>query len=138
MNCPRCEGPLSDVRITSGGGAYREAMRLAHTCTRCKLFVLDPDDVAARAGDLPRRLSQSMLLREKKPVRDGCPGCRASLERLTLSWDAGWVEIEECPRCGKLVVDPGELRRLVTMEQAAADRGWLGHAKALLEALERA
>lgn len=136
MECPRCERPLSDIRITSGGGAYRGAFRLAHRCDACLLMVLDPQDVEARAGDLPKRLGQSVLLRERKRVTDGCPGCMANLEKLTLSWDSGWVEIEECPRCGNLVVDPGELRRLVALEAQASERGWGQHARSLLEALE--
>ena len=98
-------------------------------------MVLDPQDVQARAGDLPRRLGQSMLLRERKRLSQGCPGCMSNLERLTLSWDAGWVEIEECPRCGNLVVDPGELHKLVRLEAQASEQGWGTHVRELLETL---
>jgi Zn-finger nucleic acid-binding protein len=122
MECPRCRRPLSELRIAAGGGAYREAMRIAHACKPCGVTVLDPQDVAARAGDLAQRLSRSMLVRERRRLREACPACLANLERLTLTWDSAFVEVEECPRCGRLVLDGGELQRMTQLAAQSESR----------------
>ena len=49
-----------------------------------------------------------MLERDRRSSDKSCPHCPGELEHLTLGWEAVWVEIEECPRCGAVVMDDGE------------------------------
>ncbi len=110
MECPRCHGRLEETQIAQAGeGAYRGIYLGAHRCPRCRVIVMSADTHERRNG--ARGLAQTMLARASSPIAQTCV-CLASLTRVTLSWHDAWLEIEECPRCGTLVFDDGELDRV--------------------------
>jgi hypothetical protein len=61
-----------------------------------------------------------MLARACEPVSHTCSSCVGSLVRLTLSWGEEWLEVEECPGCGLLVFDDGEIDRVRALIAASA------------------
>jgi len=50
-----------------------------------------------------------------EPTRSACPACLATLNEVTLSWGSAWVVLEECPRCGMLALDEGEVEALALL-----------------------
>jgi hypothetical protein len=70
--------------------------------------VLETDTIAKRYDRSDGRLSGTMLERERRSCDHACPDCLGGLLRLTLTWGTLWVELEECPDCGTVVMDDGE------------------------------
>ena len=116
--CPRCHVAMDEIRVPSGGrggGTYRDVYATAWGCPRCRARLLE----RSTSGDLSRTLAGSMLVRATRRAAS-CDACLATMQRLTLSWAEEWVEIEECARCGRGVVDHGELERVRAMARRAA------------------
>jgi Zn-finger nucleic acid-binding protein len=57
--------------------------------------------------------------RNRAPTRVGCPECFGSFETLLLTWSTRTVEIEQCPKCRTMMLDPGEFPRLFEIERDA-------------------
>jgi len=112
---------MGQQRLHAEGGAYRGAYVVVWSCAGCRVTSLDLQSVAARRSSAHARLSATPLCRSAERVSEACGGCLASLQRLTISWDRHWAEIEECPRCALLYLDAGELARLASMLEASAD-----------------
>jgi hypothetical protein len=106
--CPRCGGELQAHRAKSEGGYRGGVMFDYRRCDRCRLSVLETDTIAKRYDRSDGRLSGTMLERERRGCDDTCPDCLGELLRLTLTWGTLWVELEECPECGTIVMDDGE------------------------------
>lgn len=87
-----------------GGGGYRDAYHEVWGCRACRGRVLEREQ-GEKLGDF---LANSVLVRDRTPAM-GCTACMATMQRLVLSWDSDWVEIEECPRCKRVFVQEGEL-----------------------------
>lgn len=115
--CPRCEDPLQEIVVPGEGGEglYRGMGMRAQRCARCGTGWVDVTRFA------PRPLAGTILERERSATREGCPKCRASMLRLTLSWGDEWVQIEECAGCRLVAVQPGEYPRLRVLLASAAD-----------------
>lgn len=109
MECPRCRGAIREVDQTGGGGVYRETAVRALRCVPCSLTFLDVAALASRIGRPDMRLSGSAADRGHTPTRAGCPACLATMNEVTLSWGGAWVVLEECPRCGMIALDEGEV-----------------------------
>ncbi|RLB53575.1 MAG: hypothetical protein DRJ42_11555 [Deltaproteobacteria bacterium] len=106
--CPHCSGALNE-RVWNTGGGYRDgATKRYWRCDPCRLTVTAGEVLQARYGRKEAHLGGSMLERDRRPSGLDCPHCPGELEHLTLAWDTTWVEIEECPRCGVVVMDDGE------------------------------
>ncbi|MBX3273839.1 MAG: hypothetical protein KF729_26480 [Sandaracinaceae bacterium] len=119
--CPRCRVVMDEIRVLSsgkGGGTYRDVYATAWRCPRCGARLLE----RSTSGDLSRTLAGSMLVRAAKRA-GSCDACLATMQKLTLSWAEEWVEIEECARCGRVIVDHGELERIRGMAHRAATSG---------------
>ena len=119
MQCPRCKQRMTQIRVRGGreGGAYRDNLTMAWGCLRCGCRVLE----RTSTGDVTKTLARSMLVRERAPTVS-CTACLATMERLTLSWGEHWVQIEECPRCERVLLDSGELERIRTLVSAVNAR----------------
>jgi len=107
------------VRGGRGGGAYRDHWSSAFGCKRCGVSLLEREE----HGDLSRSLSRSMLVRDRSKSH-GCTACMSTMEKLTLTWDVTVVELEECGRCGRVLLDKGELERIRDMLSDAAMSGF--------------
>ena len=112
MNCPRCRTELdarSHAAIAAaicarcggawlGGGDLERAIRLFATEQGIVLTTLALLEGPTRATTLP------------------CPHCAAPLQALTLRG----VEVERCPACRGVFLDPGEGQRLAQRVVVAA------------------
>jgi hypothetical protein len=121
LSCPRCAQPLHPVSlglVRSAG--YREAVGAdteGFACGRCGVGVV-PGRVVnelMRGVDVGGRMTE----RERTTTRLGCPtpNCFANLDRVTLSWEQDFVEIEQCARCSTMLLDPGEFTKVFLIER---------------------
>lgn len=129
MRCPRCERPMEQQRLHAEGGAYRGAYVTVWSCAGCGLTGVNLESVIRDRGAGHARLSHTPLCRSAERTSEACGGCLAPLARLTLSWGQRWVEIEECARCGRLYLDPGELASVSALLEDSAqmprDSRWI-------------
>lgn len=120
LECPRCRRAIRQA--DEGAPHYREAAPVrARQCSSCNVTVFDVAELAERFRRSAVRLSGSAADRGHVATRSGCPGCFATIEEVTLSWGDRWLVLEECPRCGMLVLDEGELEMLGAMADTAPD-----------------
>lgn len=126
MHCPRCRGALVTAQIASvggGEGAYRGSFVEVTRCPRCMLTLMNVQALPKRASGELEPLARSVITRNAKRLGEACGACMANLERLTLSWGETWAEVEECPRCGMISFDDGELDRVRALLGRAAELG---------------
>lgn len=120
---------MGQQRLHAEGGAYRGAYVTVWSCGGCRLTGIDLENVTRGREAGHARLSDTPLCRSAERRGEACGACLASLARLTLSWGARWIEIEECPRCGRLYLDPGELESVSALMAASAhvprDARWI-------------
>ncbi len=120
LECPRCRRPIGEAEEAETH--YRAAAPVrARRCVSCNVTVLDVAELAQKFGRTIVRLSGSAADRGHLATRSGCPGCFATIEEVTLSWGTWWLVLEECPRCGMLVLDEGELEVLGALAEVAPD-----------------
>jgi Zn-finger nucleic acid-binding protein len=110
--CPRCRAAIREVDVS---GLYRDAAMRVSRCDACALTFLDVAELATRIGRPVLRLSGSAFDRGHVPTRSGCPACLATMNEVTLSWGGTWVVVEECPRCGLLALDEGEVDAMASL-----------------------
>lgn len=103
MECPRCRGALDG--FSGGSGPFR-GNRSGVRCSNCALTVLPAVEAGAAVA---LRIAKTPLASHVVDVSESCPGCFSPLTRLTVSAYEAWFEIEECPRCGALVLDDDEV-----------------------------
>ena len=106
------------------GGAYREAAGASEAergwqCPRCALGVVPGALVDWLMKRVP--VGGGPSERHRATVRTACPACFGSMDHVVLGWGAEVVEIEQCPRCRTMLVDPGELPKVFDIETDALD-----------------
>jgi hypothetical protein len=80
-------------------------------CDHCQIGLLDGVEATAMLGD--RDLFSTTALRDRKDSGYDCPFCAyRRMEKLTLSWGAQWVEVEQCEGCLGILLDQGERGKL--------------------------
>ena len=101
---------LGEATILADGsdGPYRSGAVSVKRCEPCRLTLLDPSALSHRLGGRDLRLVGSMLDRGRTRTDLVCQSCVANFDRVTLSWGSHWTDIEECPRCGQLVVEASD------------------------------
>lgn len=120
MECPRCRGAIVETEV--GGGVYRDLPSVRSLrCAPCAVTFLDVAKLAQALGRPGLRLSGSAADRGHEPTRTGCPSCLASMQEVTLSWAGFWVVLEECPRCGMIVLDEGETEMIGRLAEEIQD-----------------
>jgi Zn-finger nucleic acid-binding protein len=84
---------------------------VAATCPSCGAKWIDAAGLARDAELVPSKLAQIPA----RPPR-ACPACTGRLERV---WDAeSKLEIDRCPSCHGVFLDPGELETLRSFRDA--------------------
>lgn len=115
--CPRCGSGMTESRWASGG-AYRGGVTLVFLrCAACEISVISGETIRARYDRDDAALGGDQLERDRRGSDKTCPHCPGELEHLTLSWASAWVEVEQCPRCGAVVMDDGEGGQLDSLLQ---------------------
>jgi Zn-finger nucleic acid-binding protein len=115
MKCPACKSPLRekgaggmtlDVCYGGCGGIWFDATEL--------------ERVEARAATTLHTIWQAPVANVKKLAEARmCPRCAEQpLERKWFS-DLQKVEIDQCPKCGGIWLDPGEFTRIYEETQGA-------------------
>ena len=105
------------------GGAYRDAAgggrpeERGWQCPACRVGVVPGPlvDWVMKRVQVGGRSSE----RHRATTRIACPACFGSLDALLLSWGTDFVELEQCPRCRAMLLDPGELAKVFEIEQGA-------------------
>lgn len=78
----------------------------AARCRHCKITLLD----ARKLGlVVPKQAGFMSIERGRRTLKEGCPRCLTSLERIDVEYQEVRVEYEQCPRCLLLVLDDGEI-----------------------------
>jgi Zn-finger nucleic acid-binding protein len=89
-------------------------------CTACELSLLAGGAWRVAGTAKATLLAGSRYARNSVACGDGCPACLVSLSAVTLDDGERWMVIEECPSCGLLVLDDGELAKLVEFVRSGA------------------
>lgn len=120
--CPRCTGAIEPVPIAvpRGGGSYRDLADFQATgyrCASCGLGIVTGEVV----DEMMKRVSVGggMSERDRKTTRTGCPSCLRNVDALLLSWSTTFVEVEQCPFCRTMLLDPGEFPKVFLIEHQA-------------------
>ena len=132
LQCPKCRGPISDLGDEQ---ADRTSPVRALGCRPCARTFLEVAEVRRRLDRPGLRLSGSSADRGHEPARSMCPVCLAGMVKVTLSWDGFWVVLEECPHCGMVALDEGELQVAGTLANAIAGEADESRAARGLQAL---
>jgi hypothetical protein len=104
--CPRCRAPMRDHAV---GGAYRSMARREHVCTSCGVTLVELTDAAMSIGafvDLSRNEWVAVI------VPQPCLRCRQLMVRSVFRTDHGEAQVERCPPCGLVLLDPTDRARL--------------------------
>lgn len=121
MNCPRCAQRLRRVSLgLARNTSYRDLVGgdgEGYACAACGVGVV-PGHVVnelMRGIDVGGRMTE----RDRDTTRLACPteNCFANLDRVTLSWEHEFVEIEQCGRCATMLLDPGEFPKVFKIER---------------------
>lgn len=125
MKCPHDDGPLTKQ-------TYEAGIEIDQ-CSACGGMWLNNDelesiqsaserDYSAEIKELPNLVDQAyaMALAKSKPAVK-CPGCGDEMERCEHG-GCSQVMIDNCPKCGGVWLDDGELKALeVFFEKTAID-----------------
>lgn len=104
--CPSCGGMMRTAQV---GGAYRSIAREEQRCGECNTAVIALDDAPATLG---RFTDQSASDWVHVTVAPRCPRCTESLMRSVFRSAHGEAEVERCPRCQLVVIEPEDEARL--------------------------
>lgn len=121
--CPRCATPMHPVRLgLRHGGAYREAAggtpeERGWQCPACSVGLVPGPLVDWLMKRVP--VGGGLAERHRATTRVACPACFGALDALLLGWGTEFVELEQCPRCRAMLLDPGELAKVFEIEQGS-------------------
>ncbi len=104
--CPSCGGKLSTTEV---GGAYRSVAREEQRCAECGTSVLALRDASATVGRFVDQTAGDWVM---VTVAPRCPRCTQSMLRSVFRTARGEAEVERCPRCQLVVMDPEDEARL--------------------------
>jgi hypothetical protein len=116
---------MEPVRLTlRHGGAYREAAggrldELGWRCSGCSVGFVPGSLVDVVMKRMP--VGGGPAERHRRKGTTSCPGCFATFDALVLEWHDELVELERCPRCGGILLDPGELPKVFDIERRARE-----------------
>lgn len=105
--CPSCGDKLQDEEV---GGAYRSIAREQLRCDTCQTEVLTIYDAPETLGHFSDLTSDDFIQVLAGPR---CPQCLQSMLRSTLRSQFGEAEVERCPRCLLVVIEPKDKKILL-------------------------
>lgn len=105
--CPSCGARM---QASLPGGAYRSIARKQRRCTACNTAVLELDDAPNVLGHFTDLNATDWVL---VTVAQRCPDCTGTMLRSVLRSARGEAEVERCPQCRLVVIEPDDERRLV-------------------------
>jgi Zn-finger nucleic acid-binding protein len=113
--CPRCHVPLEEVHAEEAS---------IDRCKRCGGTFFDQGEMLTALG---RTADASFWDRPENlgPLRDSgvkCPRCGGFLLLQTVSGDGAAVDIDRCPRCRGIWLDPGEGEKLLAVGARMLDK----------------
>lgn len=98
--CPSCGGTLRSSEVF---GAYRTMAREQSRCGDCGTSVLSLDAARSTVGEFTDHSASDWVT---ITVAHRCPKCTRSMLRSRLHTAHGSAEVERCPTCRLVVVDP--------------------------------
>lgn len=104
--CPSCGGTLRSSQV---GGAYRSIAREERRCHDCQTAVLSIDDAPSALGAFTDLSAGDWVM---VTVARRCPTCTQSMLRSVLRTAKGSAEVERCPACRLVVVEPEDEAQL--------------------------
>ncbi len=104
--CPSCGGVLRGAQV---GGAYRTVAREERRCGECNTVVLKLDDAPTVLGHFSDQRAGDWVT---VTVPQRCPRCTGTMLSTILRSAHGQTEVEHCPPCGLVVIEPEDEVRL--------------------------
>lgn len=100
--CPCCGGALHG-REGALGGSYRDVVHAVRECAECTTWIVH---VASAHPVLGRFATHAPGPLDLVTTPTCCPDCSAATLRTTISSASGSTDVEVCPRCKLMIVDP--------------------------------
>ncbi|GGF70083.1 TFIIB-type zinc ribbon-containing protein [Alteromonas lipolytica] len=123
MQCPRTATPLTKVNV--GKVAVYVSEKTGGVFLTNQTLALFESGEEARGQALARHLSQFHHPLPSIDARVNCPTCSETVMLRRYYSPLHVVEIDECPGCGGIWLDTGELKKLQSLMLNAKERAML-------------